>query len=118
MHGRADEPGRGEEPNPERDEQDLPHLAEGGVGTVRDRVEQPHDGTALIRSRSRLRGRAGGQGRFLAGDRALAVAAMSYDGGVAFGLIGDYDALPDLDVIATGIRSSLDDLLALAAGNG
>ena len=31
---------------------------------------------------------------FLAGDRALAVAVMSYDGGLGFGLIADLDALP------------------------
>ena len=29
---------------------------------------------------------------------------MSYDGGVGFGLIGDYDALADLDVVAEGIE--------------
>jgi len=54
---------------------------------------------------------------FLAGDRALAVAIMSYDGGMNFGLIGDYDALPDLDTIADGIRESLAEL-SLAAGIG
>ena len=51
---------------------------------------------------------------FLAGDRALAVAIMSYDGGMNFGLIGDYDALPDLDVIAEGIEGSLAELTAVA----
>ncbi len=51
---------------------------------------------------------------FLAGDRALAVAIMSYDGGMNFGLIGDYDALPDLDVIAEGIEGSLAELTAAA----
>jgi WS/DGAT/MGAT family acyltransferase len=52
---------------------------------------------------------------FLAGDRALAVAIMSYDGGMNFGLIGDYDALPDLDLIAEGIEGSLAELRAAAA---
>ena len=33
-----------------------------------------------------------------------------------FGLLGDYDALPDLDVIAEGIEASLAELLALARG--
>jgi WS/DGAT/MGAT family acyltransferase len=51
---------------------------------------------------------------FLAGDRALAVAIMSYDGGMDFGLLGDYDALPDLDVVAEGIEASLAQLVALA----
>ena len=43
---------------------------------------------------------------FLAGERALAIAIMSYDGRVGFGLLGDYDALPDLDVVAEGIEAS------------
>jgi WS/DGAT/MGAT family acyltransferase len=51
---------------------------------------------------------------FLAGERALAVAVMSYDGGLNFGLLGDYDALEDLDSVAAGVRESLDELLALA----
>src|SRR4051812_25976903 len=53
---------------------------------------------------------------FLAGDRALAVAVMSYDGGMGFGLLGDLDALHDLSVVAAGISESLDELLALARG--
>jgi WS/DGAT/MGAT family acyltransferase len=53
---------------------------------------------------------------FLAGDRALAIAAMSYDGGVEFGLIADYDTLPDLDTVADGIRASLAEYVALAEG--
>ena len=39
---------------------------------------------------------------------------MSYNGGIDFGLLGDYDALPDIDVIADGIDESLDELLAAA----
>src|SRR4051794_4969272 len=53
---------------------------------------------------------------FLAGDRALAIAVMSYDGGMGFGLLGDLDALEDLDVVGAGIREALDELLALARG--
>jgi diacylglycerol O-acyltransferase / wax synthase len=52
----------------------------------------------------------------LAGDHALAVAVMSYDGGMDFGLLGDYDALPDLDAIAVGIAEALAELLGLAGG--
>ena len=44
---------------------------------------------------------------FLPRNHALAVAIMSYDGGIDFGLLGDYDALPDIDAIAEGIRSQL-----------
>ena len=51
---------------------------------------------------------------FLAGDRALAIAIMSYDGGMNFGLLGDFDAMPDLDVVAEGIEGSLAELLRLA----
>ncbi|MGX6449078.1 WS/DGAT domain-containing protein, partial [Patulibacter sp. S7RM1-6] len=51
---------------------------------------------------------------FLPKDHALAVAIMSYDGGVSFGLIGDHDALPDLDVIADGVARAVDELDALA----
>ncbi len=53
---------------------------------------------------------------FLAGERALAIAIMSYDGKVGFGLLADYDALPDLDVVAEGIEASLARLLELASG--
>ena len=52
---------------------------------------------------------------FLAGDRALAVAIMSYNGGMNFGLLGDYDTLPDIDVVVAGIEDALSELLAAAA---
>ncbi len=52
---------------------------------------------------------------FLPKDHALAIAIMSYDGGVNFGLLADYDALPDLDVIAAGLEESLDELKLAAA---
>ena len=51
---------------------------------------------------------------FLAGERALAIAIISYDGKVGFGLLADYDALPDLDIVAEGIEASLAQLVALA----
>ena len=40
---------------------------------------------------------------FLPENHALAVAIMSYNGRLEYGLLGDYDALPDIDVIADGI---------------
>jgi diacylglycerol O-acyltransferase / wax synthase len=52
---------------------------------------------------------------FLAGDRALAVAIMSYNGTMNFGLIGDYDAMADIDVVAAGITKALDELKRAAA---
>jgi WS/DGAT/MGAT family acyltransferase len=51
---------------------------------------------------------------FLPANHALAVAIMSYNGKINFGLLGDYDALPDIDRIADGIEASLEELLALA----
>ena len=51
---------------------------------------------------------------FLAPDHALAIAIMSYDGGINFGLLGDYDQLDDIDVVRDAIAEELDNLLALA----
>jgi hypothetical protein len=51
---------------------------------------------------------------FLPRNHALAVAIMSYDGGIDYGLLGDYDALPDIDLIADGLRDSLQELVAAA----
>ncbi|EHN09527.1 Wax ester synthase/acyl-CoA:diacylglycerol acyltransferase [Patulibacter medicamentivorans] len=56
---------------------------------------------------------------FLPKDHALAIAILSYDGAINFGLIGDHDALPDLKFIADGIASAIDELDDLArAGVG
>jgi diacylglycerol O-acyltransferase len=52
---------------------------------------------------------------FLAGNRALAIAIMSYNGRMSFGLIGDLDAMADIDVVAEGITHSLRELVRLAA---
>jgi diacylglycerol O-acyltransferase / wax synthase len=54
---------------------------------------------------------------FLPENHALAIAIMSYDGGLDFGLLGDYDALPDIDMIADGISAALAELLDVARGN-
>ena len=51
---------------------------------------------------------------FLPKEHALAIAIMSYNGRMNFGLLGDYDALPDIATIAEGIQASLAELLALA----
>src|SRR4051794_22425334 len=51
---------------------------------------------------------------FLAGERALAIAIMSYDGGMNFGPLGDFDAMPDLKVVGDGIEAALDELDAAA----
>jgi WS/DGAT/MGAT family acyltransferase len=46
---------------------------------------------------------------------ALGIAIMSYDGQLCFGLLGDYDALPELDAVAEDLRRSIAEL-AEAAG--
>jgi WS/DGAT/MGAT family acyltransferase len=51
---------------------------------------------------------------FLPEDHALAVAIMSYNGALTFGLLGDYDAMPDIDEIGDHIIASLDELLDAA----
>jgi WS/DGAT/MGAT family acyltransferase len=51
---------------------------------------------------------------FLPEEHALAVAIMSYNGNVAFGLLGDYDALSDIEDIADGLDASLEELLVAA----
>jgi WS/DGAT/MGAT family acyltransferase len=51
---------------------------------------------------------------FLPSNHALAIAIMSYDGGIDYGLLGDYDALPDIDVIAAGLESGLQELILAA----
>jgi diacylglycerol O-acyltransferase / wax synthase len=51
---------------------------------------------------------------FLPENHALFVAIMSYNGHLNFGLLGDYDALPDIDDLADGLRDSLRELLEAA----
>jgi hypothetical protein len=55
---------------------------------------------------------------FLPKNHALAVAIMSYEGRIEYGLLGDYDALPDIGVIADGIDSGLAELVAAATSGG
>ena len=52
---------------------------------------------------------------FLPEDHALAIAIMSYDGGMDFGLLGDYDALPDLEELGEMVQASLAELVDAAA---
>ncbi|MFL5819710.1 MAG: WS/DGAT/MGAT family O-acyltransferase [Solirubrobacteraceae bacterium] len=51
---------------------------------------------------------------FLPENHALAIAIMSYNGRLNFGLLADYDALPDLDFIVAAIEEARDELLATA----
>jgi diacylglycerol O-acyltransferase / wax synthase len=51
----------------------------------------------------------------LAHHQALGIAIMSYDGRLGFGLLGDYDAMPDLEALADDLRAAIADL-SRAAG--
>ena len=58
---------------------------------------------------------------FLPNNHALAVAIISYNGGIDFGLLGDYDAMPDLDEFAEFLddaRQELVDAAQATASNG
>jgi diacylglycerol O-acyltransferase / wax synthase len=52
---------------------------------------------------------------FLPQNHALAVAIMSYNGRVCFGLLADYDSMEDVEMIAAGIDESLVELEQVAA---
>ena len=51
---------------------------------------------------------------FLPENHALAIGIMSYNGQMNFGLLGDYDGLPDIDKISDNIASELATLVTLA----
>ena len=51
---------------------------------------------------------------FLPENHAMAIAIMSYNGQMNFGLLGDFDALPDIDTIAENIDAELQTLIRLA----
>jgi hypothetical protein len=53
----------------------------------------------------------------LAHHQALGIAIMSYDGRLGFGLLGDYDAMGDLEALAEDLRAAIDEL-GRAAGVG
>jgi diacylglycerol O-acyltransferase / wax synthase len=55
---------------------------------------------------------------FLPEHHALAVAIMSYNGRVDFGLLADYDAMPDIDAFASHLEESLAELLAASRAAG
>jgi diacylglycerol O-acyltransferase / wax synthase len=51
---------------------------------------------------------------FLPQHHALAIAIMSYNGQMNFGLLGDFDALPDIDAVGQSIAEELAMLVSLA----
>ena len=50
----------------------------------------------------------------LVNNTALGIAIMSYDGTLNFGLLGDYDALPDLDGLTAALHDAITELAAAA----
>jgi WS/DGAT/MGAT family acyltransferase len=52
---------------------------------------------------------------FLPPNQALFIAVMSYNGGIDFGLLADYDAMDDVDVLGTAIQRALAELVDAAA---
>jgi diacylglycerol O-acyltransferase / wax synthase len=50
----------------------------------------------------------------LAANTGLGIAIMSYDGAMHFGVNADFDALPDVEGIADGLRASVDELVDIA----
>jgi diacylglycerol O-acyltransferase / wax synthase len=51
---------------------------------------------------------------FLPPNQALFVAIMSYNGGIDFGLLADYDSMEDVDLVGEGIERAIAELLAIA----
>jgi diacylglycerol O-acyltransferase len=47
----------------------------------------------------------------LAGQIRIGIAMFSYDGHVNFGVTADYDTVPDLDVLCTGIEDGMEEML-------
>jgi diacylglycerol O-acyltransferase len=55
---------------------------------------------------------------FLPQNHAMAIAVMSYNGTVDFGLLADFDAMPDVEYVADSIRKALAELLRAAQAEG
>jgi WS/DGAT/MGAT family acyltransferase len=55
---------------------------------------------------------------FLPPNQALFVAIMSYNGGINFGLLADYDAIDDIDLLTDGIEAAITELSELADAAG
>jgi hypothetical protein len=43
----------------------------------------------------------------------ISIAIFSYDGGLFFGVTGDYDSSSDIDILTAGIERSMTELLGL-----
>lgn len=54
----------------------------------------------------------------LARNQAVSIGLTSYDGGVFYGLLGDRDAMPDVDVLASCIEGALSELVDTTTPSG
>ena len=54
----------------------------------------------------------------IAAEYAVGVAALSYDGNVFFGVVADRDTVPDLEVLLSAMRASVEELLSAARADG
>jgi WS/DGAT/MGAT family acyltransferase len=54
---------------------------------------------------------------FLPENQALAIAVMSYNGRMDFGLLGDYDAMQDIEELGEALRAALSELVAATGNN-
>jgi WS/DGAT/MGAT family acyltransferase len=54
----------------------------------------------------------------LAKNTALGIAIMSYNGQLNFGLVSDFDALPDVEALAEELRLSIEEIVAAAGAAG
>ncbi len=52
----------------------------------------------------------------LAAEHAVAIAILSYDGKVTFGIVADRDTVPDVAVVQQGIEAALAELVTLSGG--
>jgi hypothetical protein len=48
------------------------------------------------------------------GNIRISIAIFSYDGGLYFGVTGDYDSSNDIDILTTGVEAASAQLLALS----
>ena len=54
----------------------------------------------------------------LIGNVRISIAIFSYDGGLYFGVTGDYDSSRDIDILTNGVRRAIAELLALTEPPG
>ena len=52
---------------------------------------------------------------FLPREHGLAIAIISYNGWLNFGLLGDYDAVPDLEAIGEAVEEAIDEYVVARA---